>query len=94
MKRREFIAGLGAAAWPLMANAQQADRVRRIGVFMSGDENEPQGKRRYSAFIQALADLGWTEGRNVRMDVRWSGGDTIGYRCWRRSWSACNPTSS
>src|SRR5271167_993852 len=76
MRRREFIAGLGsAAAWPLAADAQQADRVRRVGVLMPWDENDPEGKRRYSAFTQALADLGWTDGRNVRMDLRWAGGD-------------------
>jgi putative ABC transport system substrate-binding protein len=77
MRRRDFIAGLGsAAAWPLAARAQQGDRVRRIGVLMSYDENDPEQKRRLSAFTQALADLGWTDGRNVRMDLRWSGGDT------------------
>jgi putative ABC transport system substrate-binding protein len=59
-----------------MARAQQSDRVRRIGVLMGPGENDPEGKRRYSAFIQALADLGWTEGRNVRMDLRWGRGDT------------------
>ncbi len=76
MRRREFIAGLGsAAAWPLAARAQQGDRVRRIGVLMPGDENDPVGKARVSAFTQALADLGWTDGRNVRMDLRWDGGD-------------------
>jgi putative ABC transport system substrate-binding protein len=76
MRRREFIAGLGsAAAWPLVALAQQGDRVRRIGMLMGGDENDPEGKRRYSAFTQALADLGWTDGRNVRLDVRWVGAD-------------------
>jgi putative ABC transport system substrate-binding protein len=76
MKRREFIAGLGsAAAWPLAARAQQGDRVRRIGVLAPYDENDPEGKVRYSAFTQALADLGWTDGRNVRMDLRWGGGD-------------------
>src|SRR6516164_6458103 len=76
MRRREFIAGLGsAAAWPVVARGQQADRVRRIGVLMSFDENDPEGKLRYSAFTQALAELGWTDGRNVRMDVRWFGGD-------------------
>jgi putative tryptophan/tyrosine transport system substrate-binding protein len=75
VKRRTFIAGLGsAAAWPLVVRAQQGDRMRRIGVLMAGDENDP-GKRRYSAFAQALADLGWTEGRNVRIDVRWLGDD-------------------
>jgi putative tryptophan/tyrosine transport system substrate-binding protein len=77
MRRREFIAGLGgAAAWPLAARAQQGDRVRRIGVLMSGDENDPLYKPRVSAFTQALADLGWTDGRNVRMELRWAGDDT------------------
>src|SRR5262245_33494129 len=77
MRRREFMAGIGVAtvAWPFVARAQQGDRVRRIGVLMQFDENDPEGKRRVSAFTQALADLGWTEGRNVRMDVRWPGGD-------------------
>jgi putative ABC transport system substrate-binding protein len=77
MKRREFIAGLGsAAAWPLAARAQQAgERVRRIGVLMPFDETDPVMKTRISAFAQALADLGWTEGRNVRMEVRWVADD-------------------
>jgi putative tryptophan/tyrosine transport system substrate-binding protein len=76
MRRREFIAGLGgAAAWPLVARAQQGDRVRRIGVLLAGDENDPFWKPRYSAFTRALADLGWTDGRNVRMDLRWGGDD-------------------
>jgi putative ABC transport system substrate-binding protein len=77
MRRRDFIAGAaGAAAWPLAARAQQAERVRRIGVLAAGDENDPETKRRLSAFTQALAGLGWTDGRNVRMDLRWAGGDT------------------
>jgi putative ABC transport system substrate-binding protein len=77
MKRRAFIAGLGsAAAWPLAARAQQGDRVRRIGLLIPGDENIPDQKPRLFAFTQALADLGWTDGRNVRMDLRWAGGDT------------------
>ena len=76
MRRREFIAGLGgAAAWPLAAHAQQGDRVRRIGVLNTGDENDPEGKLRYFAFTQALVDLGWADGRNVRMDLRWFGDD-------------------
>jgi ABC-type uncharacterized transport system substrate-binding protein len=76
MKRRQFIAGLGsAAAWPLAVRAQQGDRVRRIGVLMPGDENDPAYRSRLSAFTQALADLGWTDGRNVRMEVRRSGAD-------------------
>ena len=76
MRRRTFIAGLGsAAAWPVEARAQQGDRVRRIGALMPWEENDPEGRRRHSAFIQALADLGWTDGRNVRIDLRWAGGD-------------------
>jgi putative ABC transport system substrate-binding protein len=74
--RREFIAGLGGAAvWPLAADAQQGNRVRRIGMLMSGDENDPVYKRVVSAFTQALADLGWADGRNVRIDLRWRGDD-------------------
>jgi putative ABC transport system substrate-binding protein len=52
------------------AAKQQGDRVRRIGMLRSGDENDPEQKRRLTAFTQALADLGWTDGRNVRMDLR------------------------
>jgi putative ABC transport system substrate-binding protein len=76
LRRREFIAGLGsAAAWPLGGRAQQGDRVRRIGVLMSGHENDPVWRIYASAFTQALADLGWTDGRNVRIDLRWGSGD-------------------
>ena len=77
MNRREFIAGLGSAvAWPTMARAQQGDRVRRVGVLIPYDENDPFSKPRFSAFTQALAGLGWTDGRNLRMDLRWGGDDT------------------
>jgi putative tryptophan/tyrosine transport system substrate-binding protein len=75
MRRREFI-GLvaGAAAiWPLLAQAQQPDRMRRIGVLMAADENDPLGKASLSGFAQGLVELGWTDGRNVRMDLRWAG---------------------
>jgi putative ABC transport system substrate-binding protein len=76
MNRRHFITLLGgAAAWPLSAQAQQGNRVRRIGYLRSGDENDPFTKPNASAFTQALADLGWVDGRNVRMDIRWSGPD-------------------
>jgi putative ABC transport system substrate-binding protein len=72
MNRRKFITLLGgAAAWPLAARAQQGNRVRRIGVLMAGDENDPVLKPHVSVFTQALAALGWTDGRNVRIDLRW-----------------------
>jgi putative ABC transport system substrate-binding protein len=72
MKRRKFITLLGGAAvaWPLAVRAQQDGRVRRIGVLMTGDENDPEWKNRLSALTKALANLGWIDGRNVRMDVR------------------------
>src|SRR6516165_8380662 len=74
--RREFIVGLGgAAAWPLAAQAQQGGRVRRIGVLMALDENDPLMKAYLSVFTQALAGLGWADGRNVRMDLRWGRAD-------------------
>ena len=77
LRRREFIAGLGGVvAWPLAARAQQGDRVRRIGALIGFDENDPVAKTYVSAFTQALADLGWADGRNVRMDLRWGGDDT------------------
>ena len=76
LQRRKFIAGIGsAAAWPLGASAQQGDRVRRIGVLMTWDENDSVAKTFVSAFTQTLADLGWTDGRNVRIDLRWGSGD-------------------
>ena len=76
MRRREFIAGLGTtAARPLAALAQQPARMRRIGVLSGMDESDPEAKRRVSAFTQALADLGWTEGRNMRTDLRWGDRD-------------------
>jgi putative ABC transport system substrate-binding protein len=76
IRRREFITLLGGASvWPLAARAQQGDGVRRIGALMAGDKNDPEAKLPHSAFTQALAGLGWTDGRNVRMDVRWTGYD-------------------
>jgi putative ABC transport system substrate-binding protein len=91
LRRREFIAGLGgAAAWPLAAHAQQG-RVRRIGVLMGGDENDPVAKLRYPAFTQALADLGWTNGRNVRMELRWGGDDNNRIRALARELVGLQP---
>jgi putative ABC transport system substrate-binding protein len=90
--RRDFIALLGsAAAWPLAAQAQQGDRVRRIGVLMGGDETDPVRKTYVSAFTQALADLGRTDGRNVRMDLRWYGGDINRLRALARELVGLQP---
>jgi putative tryptophan/tyrosine transport system substrate-binding protein len=75
MKRRDFIRLLGgAAAWPLAARAQ-SERVRQVGVLLSGDEGDPASKSRLSWLMQDLSDLGWTDGRNLRLDLRWPGGD-------------------
>jgi putative ABC transport system substrate-binding protein len=73
VKRREFISLLGgaAAAWPLAARAQQGDRMRRIGALMAYAENDPEGPVRIAAFREELQKLGWTEGRNIRSDIRW-----------------------
>ena len=77
MRRREFLTLLGgaAAAWPLAARAQQGERVRRIGALMSVAADDPEAPARVGAFSQGLAELGWTIGRNVRIDYRWFAGD-------------------
>jgi putative ABC transport system substrate-binding protein len=92
MRRRDFIAALGGAAvWPITARAQQGDRVPRIGVLMAYDENDPEPKRRVSAFTQALGDLGWTDGRNVRMNLRWGGDDTNQLRAFAQELVGLQP---
>jgi putative ABC transport system substrate-binding protein len=76
MKRREFITLLGGAvAWPFAARAQQAKRVRRIGVLLSFAADDPEVLARVGTFLQALQQLGWTDGRNVRIDYRMTAGD-------------------
>jgi putative ABC transport system substrate-binding protein len=73
MRRREFIAALGGAvAWPLVARAQQSDRVRRVGVVMAYTEKDPNGQLQVAAFRQQLQKLGWTEGRNIQIDFRYA----------------------
>jgi putative tryptophan/tyrosine transport system substrate-binding protein len=77
MKRREFITLFGgaAAAWPLAAHAQQIERMRRIGVLMNVAADDPEAQARNVAFLQGLHELGWTDGRDVRIDYRWAAGD-------------------
>ena len=76
MRRREFIVQLGsvAASWPLVARAQQRDGVRRIGVLMSAPD-DPEGQARFAAFRQGLQKLGWSEGINLQLDIRWTAGN-------------------
>jgi putative tryptophan/tyrosine transport system substrate-binding protein len=82
MKRREFIRLLGgAAAWPLAARAQQPERMRRIGALNGGSSaDDPDGQARLAAYLQQLQQLGWTDGRNVRIDYRWGLGDADNIR--------------
>ena len=77
MRRRQFITLLGgvAATWPLAARAQQGDHIRRIGVLQGQSAEDPESKARRTAFEQALQQLGWIQGRNVRIDYRFAGGD-------------------
>src|SRR5262249_36859716 len=77
MRRREFIAllGSGVAAWPLAASAQQPERMRRIGVLTPFAADDPEAKARVEAFVHARQQLGWSEGRNLQIDIRWGGGD-------------------
>jgi len=77
IRRREFLAAVGAmAAWPLAARAPQVQPMRRIGVLMPSAADDPEYQARMTAFLQRLAQLGWLDGRNVRIDTRWAGGDT------------------
>jgi putative tryptophan/tyrosine transport system substrate-binding protein len=82
MKRRQLIRLLGGAAvaWPLGTRAQQADQMRRVGVLSSLTADDPEGQARVVAFREALQALGWTDGRNLQIDVRWSAGDAEGLR--------------
>jgi putative ABC transport system substrate-binding protein len=82
MKRRKFITLIGGAAvaWPRLARAQQTERMRRIGVLMSVAADDPEGQARLTVFVQGLQQLGWTDGRNIRIDVRWGAGDADRYR--------------
>jgi ABC-type uncharacterized transport system substrate-binding protein len=82
MKRREFITLLGGAAagWPLAAQAQQPERMRRVGVLMNLTADDPEASARVTVFAQGLQQLGWTAGHNVRIETRWGAGDADRYR--------------
>ena len=82
MKRREFITLVGGAAvgWPLVARAQQRERMRRIGLLLPAAADDVEYQVRVGAFLQALALLGWTIGRNVQIDTRWAGANTADIR--------------
>jgi len=81
MRRRELITLLGgAAAWPLATRAQQPEQMRRIGVLMNFAADDPEAQSRNAAFLQGLSELGWTVGRNLRIDYRWGAGDPDRYR--------------
>src|SRR5215469_1382103 len=82
MRRRNFITLLGgvAAAWPLGTHAQQGDRMRRLGILMAGAESDPHYQADVAVFREGLQKLGWVDGQNIRIEVRWAGfnGETMG----------------
>ena len=93
MRRREFIALIGgvAALSSQAASAQNPGGVRRIGVLLSLAESDPEGKAQFSGFTQGLAELGWVEGRNLRMEVRWGRGDIDRIRTFAKELVALQP---
>jgi putative ABC transport system substrate-binding protein len=92
VRRRDFIAGLGgAAAWSVAARAQQGGRVRRLGVLIGTPSGDPGGQAEVAAFIKALADLGWVEGRNITVAYRWSAADIALANSYAKELVALNP---
>jgi putative ABC transport system substrate-binding protein len=93
MKRRAFIMLLGGAAagWPLAVRAQQPGSIRRIGVLMGWAESDPEAKADLAAFVQGLAQLGWADGRNVRIDYRWANGDVDRMRTFAKELAELRP---
>ena len=77
MRRRRFVTLLGGAAlWPMAARAQQNERIRRVGALMSTREGDPEGQARFSAFRDVLQSLGWVDGHTLKIDLRWTGGNS------------------
>jgi ABC transporter substrate binding protein len=92
MKRRQFITLLGgAAAWPLVARAQQRERMRSVGVLLNLAADDPMGQARVAAFVQGLQAAGWSDGRNVRIDTRWAAADPGNYRKYAAELIALGP---
>src|SRR3954465_7666882 len=93
MNRRDLIALLGGAAiaCPLGASAQQPDRIRRVGVLSGTDEKNSEQQARLTVFRQTLQQLGWTEGKNLQIDTRWSVGNTDEVRKYAMEWAALAP---
>jgi putative tryptophan/tyrosine transport system substrate-binding protein len=92
MKRRTFITLIGgAAASPLAARAQQPAKMKRIGVLMSLDANDPEGQAQLSGFTQGLSELGWMNGSNLRMEVRWGGSDVNQIQTFAKELAATQP---
>src|SRR5262245_17017882 len=90
--RRELLVALGgAAAWPLAARAEQGERIRRIGVLMPSAADDPEFQARITAFLQGLAQLGWLDGRNVRIDSRWGVADADRIRKYAAELVALTP---
>jgi len=93
LRRREFITLLGGvvAAWPLAARAQQREPMRRVGVLMTRAPDDPYGRVVFAAFMQGLQERGWTVDRNLRIDIRWGGGDSDHYRTYAAELVALAP---
>src|ERR1700704_1953055 len=93
MRRREFVTLLGAAAaaWPRAASAQQSGPMRRVSVLMALSDGDPGGQAEVNALMGGLRELGWVEGRNIRMDYRWPGGDVERARVYAKQAVTLNP---
>ena len=93
MRRRDFIKVIGTAAatWPRAASTQKASGMRLLAVLMSVDESDPEGKRQLSGFTRRLEELGWTDGRNLRMEVRWGSADVDRIRRFAKELVAMQP---